>query len=150
MAKTEKDYEELLGLFNRHKVKYCIVGAYAVAFHSIPRYTKDIDLFVEASPENAKRILKALRDFGFSTLRLKERDFSKPGQIIQLGYEPVRVDILTSIDGRIFSQVWGNRKRGIYGKQKVHFIGKGDLIKNKKASNRGQDKVDLEKLKKFT
>lgn len=147
MAKTEKDYEELLELFNKHKVRYCIVGAYAVAFHSIPRYTKDMDLFVEASPQNAKKVLQALREFGFSSLKLKEQDFSKAGKTIQLGYEPIRVDILTSIDGCAFSQVWKNRKRGAYGRQKVYFIGKKDLIKNKKASNREQDKADLGKLK---
>jgi len=148
VAKVEKDYEELLELFNRHKVKYCIVGAFALGFHALPRYTKDMDIFVEASPENAEKILSALKEFGLEGLAIKKKDFSKPGKTIQLGYEPVRVDLLTSIDGCKFSSVWQNRKNGKYGKQTVSFIGANDLIKNKKATNRKQDQVDLEILKK--
>lgn len=73
--RIEKDYEELLRLFNKNKVKYCIVGAYAVAFYSKPRYTKDIDIVVQPEEENARRVLKALEEFGFGSLRLKEKDF---------------------------------------------------------------------------
>ena len=97
--RIEKDYEELLGLLNKHKVKYCIVGAYAVAFHKKPRYTKDIDIFVEPSVENGKKIVDALNEFGFESLHLSENDFAEKGRIIQLGYEPVRVDIITEIAG---------------------------------------------------
>ena len=147
MEKTEKDYEELLRLFNKHKVRYCIVGALAVAFYAIPRYTKDLDIFVMPSQENAARILKALNEFGFGTVKLAIEDFSKKGSIIQLGYEPVRVDIITSIDGCAFDEVWENRKRGFYGKEKVSFIGLDDLIKNKRATKRKQDNVDIEILR---
>lgn len=147
MANTEKDYEDLLRLFNKHKVKYCIVGAFAVAFHAVPRYTKDMDIFVEASPANARRIIRALRQFGFSSLKLTESDFSKPGKTIQLGYEPVRLDLLTTIDGCTFSQVWKNRKRGRYGKERVYFPSWQDLVSNKKASDRPQDRLDLGILK---
>lgn len=149
MEKIQKDYEELLGCFNKHRVKYCLVGAFAVAFHAIPRYTKDMDLFVEASPKSAKKIIAALRDFGFSLRGLSEEDFSQPGKTVQLGYEPVRVDLVTSIDGCDFDTVWKHRKAGSYGNQKVFFIGLEDLIKNKRASKRGQDQVDLETLKLF-
>lgn len=148
MAKVEKDYEDLLRLFNRHKVKYCIVGAYAVAFHSVPRYTKDMDIFIETSAENAKRIILAIKDFGFRSLRLTEKDFLRAGRTIQLGYEPVRVDLVTSIDGCRFEEVWKHRARGSYGKTKVFFIHLKDLIKNKKASHRKQDLADLLLLKK--
>ncbi|MBI4115984.1 MAG: nucleotidyl transferase AbiEii/AbiGii toxin family protein [Candidatus Omnitrophica bacterium] len=148
MRKTEKDYEDLLRLFNKHKVKYCLVGAYALAFHAVPRYTKDMDFFVEGSPDNAKRILKALREFGFSSLKIKERDFCELGKIIQLGYEPLRADILTSIDGCTFEEVWRNKRRGLYGRQKVYFMGLSDLVKNKKASGRKQDQADLDILMK--
>lgn len=144
--KVEKDYEELLRLFNRNKVRYCIIGAYAVAFYAKPRYTKDLDLLVEPDIENSKRIVKALKEFGFESLKLSEKDFSQKGKIIQLGYEPVRIDIITSIQGCSFKQVWKNRTSGIYGKEKVFFIGINELIKNKKISKRKQDKVDLDIL----
>ena len=146
MKKIEKDYEELLSLFNKHKVKYCIVGAFAIAFYAVPRYTKDMDLFAEPSVLNARRILKALTEFGFGALKLSIEDFSRDGKIIQLGYEPVRIDIVTSIEGCTFKQVWGNRGKGKYGKENVHFIGLDDLIKNKQVSKRKQDKADLEIL----
>ena len=144
--KVEKDYEELLRLFNRNKVRYCIIGAYAVAFYAKPRYTKDLDLLVEPDIENSKRIIKALNEFGFESLKLSEKDFSQKGKIIQLGYEPVRIDIITSIQGCSFKQVWKNRTSGIYGKEKVFFIGINELINNKKISKRKQDKVDLDIL----
>jgi predicted nucleotidyltransferase len=145
-VKVEKDYEDLLKLLNKHKVRYCIVGAFAVAFYAKPRYTKDIDIFVSPEIGNAKRIMEALSEFGFGRVGLKEEDFSKPGKIIQLGYEPVRIDIVTFIDGCSFEEVWGKREQGIYGKQKVSFIGLNELIKNKKAAMRKQDEVDLDIL----
>lgn len=144
--KVEKDYEEFLKLFNKNKVKYCIVGAYAVALYGTPRYTKDIDILVEPTKENAQRIVKSLDEFGFKSLKLKEEDFSRPNKIVQLGYEPVRIDLLTSIAGCNFKQAWKNRKISTYGRQKVYFIGKKELIKSKKVANRGIDKVDLGKL----
>ncbi|MEW6686046.1 MAG: hypothetical protein AB1393_07565 [Candidatus Edwardsbacteria bacterium] len=144
--RVEKDYEELLGLLNKNRVKYCIIGSYAVAFYAKPRYTKDMDILVEPNIENGKRIVKALNEFGFESLNLNEKDFSQEGRIIQLGYEPVRVDIITSIEGCNFKQIWENKEMGNYGKQKVFFIGINELIKNKQASNRHQDKADLDIL----
>lgn len=144
--KVEKDYEELLGLFNKHSVKYCIIGAYALAFYARPRYTKDIDILVENSIENAWRILKALHEFGFGSLPLSEQDFTEPGQIIQLGYEPVRIDLITSIKGIDFQEIWKNRSLGKFGEQQVFFIGINDLIASKKIANRSQDRADLEVL----
>jgi hypothetical protein len=146
MEKIEKDYEELLKLFNKYKVKYCVVGAFAVAFYAIPRYTKDMDIFIASSKDNANRILNALNEFGFGNLELSANDFSKEGKIIQLGYEPVRIDIITSIEGCTFKQVWKHREKGKYGKENVHFIALDDLIKNKQVSKRKQDKADLEIL----
>ena len=85
--KTEKDYEEFLGLLNKHDVRYCIIGAFALAFHARPRYTKDIDVLIEATIENARRLLAALDEFGFGSLNLAVEDFSTKGNIIQLGYD---------------------------------------------------------------
>lgn len=143
---VQPDYEELLKLFNKHKVKYCIVGAFAVAYYSLPRYTKDIDILVEPSAENGRKIMKALKDFGFASLKLSEKDFIQEKEVIQLGYEPVRIDLLTSIEGCSFEEIWRDKKIGKYGKEKVFFIGLSELIKNKKESKRKQDQADLELL----
>lgn len=144
--RVEKDYEELLKLFNKNRVRYCIVGAFAVAFYARPRYTKDIDILVDPEIENGRRIVKALNEFGFESLRLSARDFSKKSKIIQLGYEPLRMDIITSLAGSPFKRVWKNKTIGKYGRVKVFFIGINELIRNKKISKRKQDKVDLDIL----
>ncbi|MDO8525200.1 MAG: hypothetical protein Q7S07_01770 [Candidatus Omnitrophota bacterium] len=145
--KIEKDYEDLLRLFNKHKARYCVVGAYALAFHAMPRYTKDMDILVKTGIENGRKIIKALDEFGFKSLKLRAEDFDREGAVIQLGYEPIRVDLLTSIEGVDFEEVWKNRARGSYGKGKISFIGMNELIKSKKAVWRKQDEADLEILR---
>ncbi len=144
--KTEKDYEEFLAFLNEHRVKYCIIGSFALAFHARPRYTKDIDIFVEATTENAERLINALNDFGFGSYGLSVDDFTEKGNIIQLGYEPVRIDIITSIEGLEFSEIWESKVRGTYGGQTVNFIDRKNLIRSKELSDRLQDKADLELL----
>ena len=144
---AERDFEELLRLFNKHRVRYCIVGAYAVAFHARPRYTKDMDLLVEPSIQNGRKILLALEGFGFGALKLASEDFTRPEQFIQLGYEPVRIDLITSITGCSFEQIWKHRARGRYGRELAWFIGRSELLRNKRLSGRRQDKVDIEILK---
>lgn len=143
MADIQKDFLELLKLFNRHKVRYCIVGAFAVAFYAIPRYTKDLDILVDPTVENGNRIARALEDFGFSSLRLQSSDFAYPGYTVQLGHEPVRIDILTEIEGCRFNKIWKGIKKGSFGPERVNYIGLADLIKNKKAVSRHQDIADL-------
>ena len=101
---------------------------------------------VEPNDENAKKIISALGEFGFADLGLKEEDFSKEGIIVQLGYEPIRVDLITSIDGCTFLEVWKEKEIGKYGEEQVFFIGINGLIKNKKKTNRKQDEADLEIL----
>jgi hypothetical protein len=101
---------------------------------------------VEPAKDNAEKIIRSLEAFGFKSLSLQEKDLIKKGRIIQLGYEPLRVDLLTSIDGCDFKEVWENRVKGIYGKEKVIFIGIKELIKNKKSSGRKQDNVDISLL----
>ena len=91
---AQKDFKELLKLFNKHKVEYIIVGAYALAFHGCPRYTGDLDILINPSPSNAKNILKAIKEFGFGSLNLAIEDFSSENKVIQLGMSPIRVDIL--------------------------------------------------------
>lgn len=146
--KVEKDYEEFLGLFNKHSVRYCIIGAYAVAFYAKPRYTKDIDILVEPKKENAQKILRALKEFGFGELSISVYDLTREGNILQLGYEPMRIDLLNKLEGFQFQDIWQNRVTGDYGSEKVYFISLDDLIKNKKMSARPSDKIDIELLEK--
>lgn len=143
---VSKDSEELFAYLNAHDVRFLIVGAYAVAFHARPRFTKDIDLLVEPSEENSLRILAALEDFGFGGLGLRSTDFSVSGQVIQLGYPPNRIDLLTAIDGVDFPTAWEGRAQGTYGAQAVNYLGRAELILNKQKVGRLQDQLDLEAL----
>jgi Nucleotidyl transferase of unknown function (DUF2204) len=143
---VQKDFRELLELFNEHKVGYLIVGGYALAFHGVPRYTGDIDIFVKPDTENAIRILKALDEFGFGSLDLKEEDFRSPNTVVQLGYPPVRIDIITSISGLSWDEAYEERDKGKYGDVPVYYIGLNHYILNKRASGRKKDIADLEAL----
>lgn len=142
----QPDFRDLLELFNSHKVKYIIVGGYALAFHGAPRYTGDIDIFVTPDAKNAQRIMSALEEFGFGSVGLSAADFKKPGQVIQLGVPPVRIDIITSIAGVSWDETFSNRVRGKYGDVQVHYIGREQLILNKRAVGRKKDLADLEAL----
>ncbi|GAB6269475.1 MAG: hypothetical protein STSR0002_22170 [Smithella sp.] len=143
---AQKDFKELLELFNGHKVEYMIVGAYALAFYGVPRFTSDIDIFVHPSPENAKKILSALADFGFSSLSLTIEDFQNPDSVVQLGVPPVRIDIITSITGVTWEDADKGKQEGLYGDVPVHFLGKEQYITNKRATGRKKDLADLESL----
>jgi len=124
-----------------------VIGAFAFGFHAKPRYTKDMDILIEPEKKNAGKIIEVLIEFGFRSLDLSIEDFCEKNKFIQLGYEPVRVDLITSIKGLDFQKVWKNRVKGTYGNEKVYFIGLDDLIKAKEIAKRGQDMVDLEFLK---
>lgn len=141
-----RDFRELLELFSVHRVEYVIVGGYAMALHGLPRSTGDIDLLINPTRPNAERIVAALGSFGFASLGLQPEDFTVPGQIIQLGYPPVRIDILTSIDGVTWEQVDQGKLSGEYDGVPVHFIGRQEFVANKRATGRLRDKGDLESL----
>lgn len=147
--KAEKHYEEFIRLLNYHEVKYLVIGAYALTFHAAPRNTGDIDFFVQRSKQNAKRLVKVLDDFGFISLSLKAEDFLEKSTVIQLGFEPNRIDIINSITGVSFETAYKNKAAGLLGKQKVYFISAKDLMRNKKALGRAKDLADLEMLLKF-
>lgn len=149
MANVEKDFAEFFALLNKHHVKYCIVGAYAFGFHAVPRYTKDLDIFVEPTVTNAERIIAVLHDFGFESLQLTVEDFSRLDQIIQLGYEPLRIDLITSIGGCDFPTAWATKETDYYGSEPVYFLGYDALVLSKQAAGRPQDLADLEKLQKI-
>jgi hypothetical protein len=131
---------------NAQSVKALIVGGYAVAFHAKPRFTKDIDLLVEPDPDNALRLLRALSEFGFGALGLGVEDFTTPGRVVQLGMAPNRIDLMTAIDGVSFADAWSGRVSGHFGAVPVFYIGKAELVRNKRATGRAQDLADVEAL----
>jgi len=141
-----QDFREFIKLLNYNHVRYLVVGGYAVAFHGHPRYTKDIDIWIWVSKNNAKKLLKTLDEFGFSSLDLKEEDFLEPGYVIQLGYPPNRIDILTQVTGLEFDLRYSSKMEldveGII----VNFLDLENLKKNKRAVGRFQDLADLESL----
>jgi hypothetical protein len=128
-------------------VQYVIVGGYAFAIHAEPRFTKDLDVFIKPDSENADKLVRVLKQFGFESIELKIDDFIEEDQVIQLGYPPLRIDILTGISGVDFEEAWKNRVEGEYDGQIAYFIGKNELRKNKLATGRASDLQDAEKLK---
>ncbi len=140
------DFRELFVLFNKHEVDYLVVGGYALAFHGAPRFTGDIDILVRPEPRNAGRVVDALTEFGFGSTGLTREDFTAPGQVIQLGVPPVRVDLLTSLTGVSWDQAAASRTPGHYGDAPVFFIGRKEFIANKRALGRKRDLADIEAL----
>jgi predicted nucleotidyltransferase len=141
-----QDFKEFVQSLNENKVRYLVIGGYAVAFHGHPRYTKDLDVWVESSPENAASVVKALEQFGFASLGLKAEDFLTADQIIQMGLPPSRIDILTSVEGIEFESCYASRVPAVIDGIRVNFIDLENLKKNKRAAGRAQDLADLEKL----
>lgn len=141
-----KDFREFIESLNSNKVKYLLVGGYAIAFHGHPRYTKDLDIWLEMSEENAANILKALNDFGFGDLDVSKKDFLQKGMVVQLGYPPNRIDLINSPDGVDFAECYETKIEIEIEGLKISVIDLENLKKNKKASGRLQDLADLEKL----
>ena len=140
------DYKEFFQLLNSNNVRYLIIGGYAVAYHGYPRYTKDIDIWVWADPKNAKKIVKALKEFGFGSLGLEKEDFLEKGTIIQLGHAPNRIDLIMGAPGVEFENCYSERMEEEIEGVKLFFIDMENLKKSKKASGRLQDLADLENL----
>lgn len=143
-----RDLRQFVECLNSNAVEYLIVGALAVSWHGFPRYSADIDFFVRCSPENAQRILDAIREFGFGNLPIAQDDLTTPNRVIQLGHEPNRIDLMTSISGVEFDEAWASRVGGQIDGLPVQFIGLDELLRNKTASNRPKDRIDLEALRK--
>jgi hypothetical protein len=141
-----QDFREFIQLLNDNQVKYLIIGGYAVAVHGHPRYTKYLDIWVEMTSENADRMMTALNQFGFGSLGLSPQDFQTPDQIIQLGYPPNRIDIITTPDGIDFETCYNSKLEIVIDDISINFIDLENLRKNKKASGRLQDLADLENL----
>jgi predicted nucleotidyltransferase len=141
-----RDFREFIELLIKNKAEYLIVGGYAVGIHGHPRYTGDLDIWLNPTPQNAELILKSVNEFGFSSFNLSQSDFTKAGNVIQLGYPPLRIDLLTEIDGVAFEECFKNRKEVLIEDLKVNFISHDDLLKNKKATGRPRDIDDIENL----
>ncbi|HKO60209.1 MAG TPA: hypothetical protein VJV03_03535 [Pyrinomonadaceae bacterium] len=143
---TRTGLKRVYRVLNNNEVRYLVVGAHAVAFHGRPRYTADIDFFVDSSPENAERITKALDQFGLGDIGVDSADFTVADLVVQLGVEPNRVDIMTSISGVSFEEAWDTRADGELDGLPVQFISKDLLKRNKASVGRKQDLADLDYL----
>ena len=141
-----QDFKEFIESLNANKVRYLVVGGYAVAFHGHPRYTKDLDVWIERTPQNAVRVVKALIQFGFGSLDLSEKDFLAPDSIVQLGMPPNRVELFTSLPGVEFRTCFRKRAKTKIDGVPTNFIDLDNLKKNKKTVGRKQDLADLENL----
>lgn len=146
----EKDFEDFIRLLNKHQVKYMVVGGYALALHGKPRHTGDLDIWINISEDNATRLLKVIKEFGLSSLGLQKGDFLEAGYITQIGYPPLRIDILNNIDGVSFDEAAPHMQSvEIEEGFVICYIGLSDFLKNKKASGRKQDLADIKEIKKL-
>lgn len=141
-----QDFKEFIALLNNNGVRYLVVGGYAVAVHGHPRYTKDLDVWIELNPQNAANIIKALDQFGFGSLGMKVDDFLVPDQVIQLGLAPNRIDLFVSLEGVEFKECYESKFEVLIDETTVNFIDIENLKKNKKATGRLQDLADVENL----
>lgn len=141
------DSKEFVELLIKHKAEYLIVGGYSVGVHGHPRYTGDLDIWLNPTMENAKRVLNCIQEFRFGSFGLKEEDFTKEGNVIQLGYPPLRINLLSAIDGLQFKYCYKNKIQVDIEGLQVNFISYHDLIKNKKATGRPIDLDDIDNMK---
>jgi hypothetical protein len=137
------DFRDLFAALNAEEVRYLLIGGYAFSFHAIPRYTKDLDVWVESSPEAAPHVHRALLAFGAPAELVTEADFRQPRVTVQLGVPPNRIDILTAVTGLSFEDAWLRRVESTFGDQRIWVVSREDLARNKRATARPQDLVDL-------
>ena len=145
MTTLPKDFREFIGLLSKNNVRYIVIGGYAVVYHCYVRSTNDIDIWIDIQNDNIKKVIKALDEFGFSSLSIKDTDFS-PNQIIQLGYPPNRIDLITTPAGIDFETCYESKEQVIIDNIAVNIIDLENLIKTKKASGRTRDLADVEEL----
>ena len=144
-----KHFQEFIELLDQEKVKYLLVGGYAVGYHGFPRYTGDLDVFIAISEKNSERILKVFDGFGFPDLGLTSKDFLEEEMVIEVGREPLKIQVLTGIDGVTFDECYQRKEMVKLGSVDVAFIGYSYLLRNKQASPRAKDKIDVEELKRI-
>lgn len=146
MVELTPDFDEFFGSLTDHGVEFLVVGAYALAFHGVPRYTGDIDIFVRPDAENGKRLLDALTAFGFEPGDLKPGDLVDPSRVIQMGVEPVQIHVMSDISGVSWDDAWNGREIGRCGSRDLPFIGRVEFVRNKRAAGRLKDLADLAAL----
>jgi hypothetical protein len=139
-----QDFVDLLRAFVAHDVRFLVVGAYALALHGRPRATGDLDVWIDATRDNAPRVIQALAAFGAPMGQIAEDDFSRPGVVYQLGVAPGRIDVLTELTGLTFDQAWPDRVRHQFGDVPVDFIGRDAFVRNKRATGRAKDLGDID------
>ena len=140
------DFVDLLRAFGDAEVRFMVVGAYALAVHGRPRATGDLDVWIDATPQNGARVMQALAAFGAPLAEITEADFAQPGVVYQIGVPPGRIDILTDLTGLTFEQAWADRIRRPFGELEVDFIDRDSFVRNKRATGRLQDLSDIEGL----
>ncbi|MBM3778175.1 MAG: hypothetical protein FJW23_08035 [Acidimicrobiia bacterium] len=140
------DFVDLLRAFVAADVRFLVVGAYALAHHGRPRGTGDLDIWIDATPANAPRVMQGLAAFGAPLADVAAGDFARPGVVVQLGVPPGRIDVLTELTGLTFAEAWPGRESGAFGDLTVDFIGREDFVRNKRATGRAKDLGDLEGL----
>lgn len=141
------DFKDLLRAFNEAGVRYLVVGGWAYAEHVEPRYTKDLDVWIDRSPENADRVFVALREFGAPLRDLSKEDLMSPGTFYQIGLPPNRIDIISQLEEMDFAECWNRRKTVFLGDLNVDYISLDDLIENKERTARPHDLADAEYLR---
>ena len=142
-----QDFRDLLRAFNEEKVKYLIVGGYALIEYTEPRYTKDLDIWISPDPDNADKVFRALIKYGAPVSSMKPSDFTREGFFFTMGIAPNRIDIMFNLTGLTFAGAWERRKRALIGDIETNFLSRVDLIINKEAVGRKQDLADVEKLR---
>jgi len=143
-----KDFEDFIHLLNKHTVAYMIVGGYALAFHGKPRHTGDLDIWIKVSPDNAEKMMRVIDDFGLQSLGFTDEDFLEPTLVSQIGYPPLRIDILNSIDGVLFEDAYTNMRIIDVDGLSINYIGLNEFIQNKQATGRDRDLSDIKQLRK--
>jgi hypothetical protein len=141
-----EDFRDLLSALCDADARFLVVGGYAVGVHGYPRATKDLDIWVEASEQNAPKVIAALRAFGAPLMGISETDLRTPGTGLRIGVEPGRVDVLTKVTGVEFAAAWTNKIEVLFGDVPAHVIGLADLMTNKRAAARPQDVADVAAL----
>jgi len=145
-----RHFQEFIKLLEENEVEFLVVGGYAVGFHGFPRYTGDLDIFVAISELNSKKLISVFEQFGFGDIGLEEKDFLEEEIVVEIGREPLKIQVLTGIDGVTFDECYqGKKLLKVDSNLEIPFIGFEALLKNKEASPRAKDKIDFEELKRI-
>ncbi|NQW99515.1 nucleotidyltransferase [bacterium] len=149
MEQLNQDFLEFIGFLEEENVDYLVIGGYAVGLHGFPRYTGDIDFFIAVNDVNSHKVLRVFEKFGFGDIGIVREDFLKVDHVVEIGREPRKIQVLTGIDGVEFEECVRRKVETMIGGRVVKFIGEDDLMRNKAASGRPKDRLDLEELRKL-